>query len=96
MLIIYSYNIVARRQQWMPFWPPLSTALKLYVKNRVAVEINCLLHYFINLNITEQQCPQPTLCPRWKHVRMGLSTEITPPEGQMAHHGEGDLWDMLC
>ncbi len=67
-----------------------------YVKNRVAVEINYLLRYSINLNKTEQQRPQPTLHPHRKHVRMGLSTKITPPEGQTAHHGEGDLWDVLC
>jgi hypothetical protein len=80
----------------MPFWPPLSTAGEQYVKNRVAGEINYLLRYFINSNKTEQQRPQPTLSLRREHARMGLSTKITPPQGQMAHHGESDLWDVLC
>jgi hypothetical protein len=80
----------------MPFWPPLSTACEQYVKKRVAVQINYLLRYFIDLNKTKQQRPQPTLCPHWECARMGLSTKITPPEGQMAHHGAGDLWDVLC
>jgi hypothetical protein len=80
----------------MPFWPPLLTAGQQCVKNRVAVKIDYLLHYFIDLNKTEQQRPRPTLCPCWEHGRMGLSTKITPPEGQTAHHGEGDLWDVLC
>jgi hypothetical protein len=96
MLIIYSYNKVARRQKWMPLRPPLLTSGDRYVKNRVSVEVNYLLHYFINLNKTEQQRPQPTLCLHWECVRMGLSTKITPPEGQTAHHGEGDMWDVLC
>ncbi len=61
MLIIYLCNIVAQRRWWMLFWPPLLMAGMWYVKSRVAVEINYLLHYFMDWNKTQQQHPQSTL-----------------------------------
>jgi hypothetical protein len=39
MLLVYSYCLGARRQQWMPFWPPFATVGEQFVENTGKINI---------------------------------------------------------
>jgi len=49
MLLVYSYSLGARRQQWMPFRPPFATAGKQLVENKMSCRIQLISLLFIDL-----------------------------------------------
>jgi len=69
----------ARRQRWMPFRQPFSTAGERFVENtRVVVELNQFLCYFIELYKTPPQRPRPAPLDCLPRVGLGIFIESTP------------------
>jgi hypothetical protein len=68
----------ARRQQWMPFWPPFMTAGKRFVENTSSIELNKLHPQFIDSYKTLQQRPWPTPSEEVTCVGLGGSIDPTP------------------